>query len=70
MPAGSVDERLLTRCEFMNQKAFHFFDLDPSPERMANVLEADAALIDAAKAGDLAALERAFDRRDAAMQQG
>ncbi len=70
MPPDKVDGGLLQRCEFLNQRAFRLFDADPSPERIANVLEADAALLESLKGGDLAGVERAFERRDAAMQQG
>lgn len=70
LPRGQVDEKLLLRCEFLNQHAFHLFNLDPRPDRIAAVLAADAALLDAVTASDFDALERAFDERDAAMQRG
>ncbi len=78
----SADEKalydgVLFRCEFMNQKAFRIFDEDRSENRIKAVLEADAALIAAAKKLDpsgppvdaLKAINDAFDRRDAAMLQ-
>lgn len=70
-------EGVLYRCEFMNQEAFRIFDEDRNENRIRAVLEADAALIAAAKkldpsgpSGDaLKAINDAFDRRDAAMLQ-
>ena len=70
-------ENVLYRCEFMNQEAFKVFDEDRNENRINAVLEADAALIAAAKKlepsgplGDaLKAVNDAFDRRDAAMLQ-
>jgi len=70
-------ENVLYRCEFMNQEAFRVFDEDRSENRISAVLEADAALIAAAKKLDgsgppgdaLKAIDEAFDRRDAAMLQ-
>lgn len=73
----AVYDRVLLRAEFMNQLAFRAFEDRPQPERIASLLEADRELIAAAK--DLTGvegakldeilqrLERAFDRRDAAM---
>ncbi len=84
LPADSLSdadkalyEAVLFRCEFMNQEAFRIFDEDRNEDRIKAVLEADAALIAAAKkldasgpAGDaLKAINDAFDRRDAAMLQ-
>ena len=58
----------------MNQEAFRIFDEDRNEDRINAVLQADAALIAAAKALDpsapsngLEAIDEAFDRRDAAM---
>jgi hypothetical protein len=77
----SDDEKALydsamLRCEFMNQEAFKIFDEDRNEDRINAVLDADAALIaaaktlDSAKAGDaLKAIGEAFDRRDAAMSK-
>jgi hypothetical protein len=70
-------EGVLFRCEFMNQEAFRIFDEDRNENRISAVLEADAALIAAAKKLDpsgppgdaLKAINDAFDRRDAAMLQ-
>src|SRR5947199_9826952 len=45
----SLYENVLFRCEFMNQEAFRVFDEDRSDNRISAVLEADAALIAAAK---------------------
>jgi hypothetical protein len=61
----------------MNQEAFRIFDEDRNEKRVSAVLEADAALIAAAKkldpsgpaGGALKAIKDAFDRRDAAMLQ-
>ena len=76
---SDVYEKLLFRCEFMNQDAFRVFAEDRSGNRVAAVLDADAAMVAAAKAIDsnaegiadkFKALAEAFDRRDAAMKQG
>lgn len=70
-------DRVLLRAEFLNQLAFHTFENRPTPERVAALLDADDELIQAAKDleragqegldGILERLERAFDRRDAAL---
>ena len=68
-------DALLMRCEFMNQEAFKIFDEDRNETRIAAVIEADAALVAAAKPLDananlgdaLNAIRDALDRRDAAM---
>ena len=68
-------EALLLRCEFMNQEAFKIFDEDRNEARIAAVIDADAALVAAAKPLDananigeaLNAIRDALDRRDAAM---
>ncbi len=73
----SLFDTVLYRCEFMNQEAFRIFDEDRTENRISAVLEADAALIAAAKKLDpsgppgdaLKAINEAFDRRDAAMLQ-
>jgi hypothetical protein len=73
----SLYENVLFRCEFMNQEAFRVFDEDRSEGRINAVLQADAALIAAAKKLDpsgpprdaLEAINDAFDYRDAAMLQ-
>jgi hypothetical protein len=69
-------EKVLLRCQFFNQEAFRIFDEDRNENRINAVLQADAALIAAAKALDpsapsngLEAIDEAFDRRDAAMLQ-
>jgi hypothetical protein len=81
--ALSPDEKalydsLMFRSEFMNQEAFRIFDEDRNENRIAAVIEADAALVAAAKKlgatggklGDtFKAISEAFDRRDAAMSQ-
>lgn len=69
-------ERVLLRCEFINQDAFRVFDQDPRPDRIAATLDADVRLLEAAAelrevqavTEMLAALNDAFDKRDAAMQ--
>ena len=63
-------DRMLLRAEFMNQQAFSRFAQDATMEKIAAVLAADAALIDATRAMDLLGLDRAFDERDAAMRLG
>ncbi len=72
----SFYENVLLRCEFFNQEAFRVFDEDRNENRINAVLDADAALIAAAKTLDLSkpgeglkAINDAFDRRDAAMLQ-
>ena len=69
-------DRVLFRSEFMNQEAFRIFDENRDDKRIASVLDADAALIAAAKMLDapggkfgdaFKAINDAFDRRDAAM---
>ena len=69
-------DRALYRSEFMNQEAFRIFDENRVEKRIAAVLDADAALIAAAKmldasggkTGDaLKAINDAFDKRDAVM---
>lgn len=76
--ARELYDRLLMRCEFFNQEAFRIFDENRSPERIAAVIDADAAVVSAAKriqadGGQLEpilkALAEAFDNRDAAMTQ-
>lgn len=81
--ALSPDEKalydsLMFRSEFMNQEAFRIFDEDRNENRIAAVIEADAALVAAAKNLDstggklddtFKAISEAFDRRDAAMSQ-
>jgi hypothetical protein len=81
--ALSPDEKtlydsLMFRSEFMNQEAFRIFDEDCNENRITAVIEADAALVAAAKnlnstdgkLGDtFKAIGEAFDRRDAAMSQ-
>lgn len=71
-------DRVLLRCEFINQGAFRTFDLSPTPERIEAILLADLEVIDAASTlaaggadldGVLARLCDAFDKRDAAMQK-
>lgn len=73
-----VYEKLIFRCEFMNQEAFRVFAEDRSGSRVAAVLDADAAMVAAAKQIDsnadglgekFKALADAFDRRDAAMKK-
>jgi hypothetical protein len=79
LPAGerAVYDRVLLRAEFMNQIAFRAFEERPVNKRIAALLQADDELIAAANElaraegdvldGILQRLERAFDRRDAAM---
>lgn len=74
---NALYENVLLRCEFFNQEAFKIFDEDRNENRINAVLEADAALIAAAKklaasepqVDALKAIDEAFDRRDAAMMQ-
>ncbi|HLI95288.1 MAG TPA: hypothetical protein VKT72_04260 [Candidatus Baltobacteraceae bacterium] len=71
-------DRVLLRCEFINQHVFRLFDTDPTPQRIEATLRADVLVVEAACAlraqtggkpdGVLAALSEAFDKRDAAMQ--
>lgn len=71
-------ERVLLRCEFVNQDAFHVFDSDPTPQRIEATLQADLEVIQTAAALNdgqrrplenvFARLSGAFDKRDAAMQ--
>jgi hypothetical protein len=78
LPAATVDalsgddlaryERLLMRCEFVNQLAFTRFKDASAQEWLDAVAAADLRLVSAAQTGDLAQIESAFDRRDAAMQ--
>lgn len=73
-------DRVLLRCEFINQDVFRIFDSDPTQQRIAATLFADVQVVEAAAAlrevqnatldGVLARLSEAFDRRDAAMQTG
>ena len=65
-----IYDRMLLRSEFMNQQAFARFAQDATMEKIAAVMAADAALIEAIKAMDLAMLDRAFDARDDAMRLG
>ncbi len=87
LPATDIDafspeersryDRILLRCEFLNQQSFRVFDLEPTPARLAAVQNADAELRAAAEGlaganGDaidqaLKQIEEAFDKRDAAM---
>lgn len=69
-------DRVMFRGEFMNQEAFRIFDENRDENRIAAVLDADAALIAAGKRLDapgvqlgdaLKAINDAFDKRDAAM---
>jgi hypothetical protein len=75
----SCYDRVLLRCEFVNQHVFHAFDTDPTPQRVAATLQADLGVIEMTHAlrsqtgekldGALCSLNQAFDKRDAAMQQ-
>jgi hypothetical protein len=89
MPAVEVDsfspeeraryDRVLLRCEFLNQTAFKVFEREPTPQRIAAIQQADVELKAAALALEqadvaafdeiLARVEEAFDKRDAAMTQ-
>lgn len=70
-------DRVLLRCEFVNQDVFRVFDADPSRQRIEATLLADAQVIETACGlravnpakpnGVIAALSEAFDKRDAAM---
>lgn len=74
----SCYDRVLLRCEFINQDVFRIFDTEPTPQRIEATLAADVELIEVASAlraergskpdGVLVALSDAFDKRDAAMQ--
>lgn len=88
LPAVDVDnltadershyDRVLLRCEFINQDVFHVFDTDPTPQRIEATLLADIAVVESAAAlkavenavfnGLLTQLGDAFDKRDAAMR--
>lgn len=88
LPAVEVDnltaderlhyDRLLLRCEFINQDVFRAFDSDPTQRRIQATLQADVEVIEAActlrafngerPSSVLVALNDAFDKRDAAMQ--
>jgi len=88
LPAPAIDnltpddracyDRVLLRCEFINQQVFRTFDTDPTPQRIEALLLADVLVVEAASTlraqtgdkpdGVLAALSEAFDKRDAAMQ--
>lgn len=70
-------DRLLLRCEFLNQAAFHTFLRDPTAEAKTALASADEqlksaadALVDGSRAIDQVFndIEAAFDNRDAAMQ--
>lgn len=74
-PAASRDDaqaeildRLLLRAEFANQVVLRGLENGMPPEHVDALLQADVDLIAAAKAGDLAAMESAFDRRERAMR--
>lgn len=70
-------DRVLLRAEFLNQIAFRAFEERPEAGRIEALLQADDELLTAAKDleraegahldGALIAVERAFDKRDAAM---
>jgi hypothetical protein len=71
-------DRVLLRCEFINQEVFRVFDSDPTAARVAATLQADADVVEAAAQlgrltsvtlnGALVRLHDAFEQRDAAMQ--
>ena len=71
-------DRILLRCEFINQDVFRIFERDPTPRRIEATLAADVHVVEAATAlrevrtvtlnGALVKLNDAFDSRDAAMQ--
>jgi uncharacterized membrane protein YccC len=71
-------DRVLLRCEFINQDVFRVFDSDPTRARVDATLNADADVVEAAAQlrgmstatlnGVLVRLHDAFDKRDAAMQ--
>ena len=74
----SYYDRVLLRCEFINQDVFRIFERDPTPRRIEATLAADVHVVEAATAlrevrtvtlnGALVKLNDAFDSRDAAMQ--
>lgn len=76
----SYYDRVLLRCEFINQEVFRIFDSDPTQARITATLIADVRVVEAATAlrevksvtlnGVLVQLSEAFDLRDAAMQSG
>lgn len=88
LPAVDVDnltadershyDRVLLRCEFINQDVFHVFDSNPTPERVQATMLADIVVVEVAAAlkavesagfnGLLIRLNEAFDGREAAMQ--
>ena len=82
LPAAerSCYDRVLLRCEFINQEVFRVFDSDPTQTRITATLIADVKVVEAATAlrevksvtlnGVLVQLSEAFDLRDAAMQSG
>jgi len=82
LPEGerSCYDRVLLRCECINQEVFRIFDSDPTQERITATLIADVKVVEAATAlrevksvtlnGVLVQLSEAFDLRDAAMQRG
>lgn len=71
-------DRVLLRCEFINQDVFRVFDGDPTTERINATLIADVEVVEAAIEvrgmtnetlnGALVRLDAAFDKRDAAMR--
>ena len=71
-------DRVLLRCEFINQEIFRLFDSDPTIARVQATLLADIEVIQAAMElreitgatlnGVLVRLHDALDKRDAAMQ--
>lgn len=71
-------DRVLLRCEFVNQEVFRVFDSDPTQVRVHATLSADAEVVEAAAElraissatldGVIVRLHEAFDKRDAAMQ--
>lgn len=74
----SCYDRVLLRCEFINQEVFRAFDSDPTAGRVEATLLADVGVLEAAAElratrsaalnGVLVRLQDALDRRDAAMQ--
>lgn len=88
LPAVEVDnltadershyDRVLLRCEFINQDVFHVFDSNPTAERIQATMLADIVVVEVASAlkavespgfdGLLIRLNEAFDGREAAMQ--
>lgn len=71
-------DRVLLRCEFINQEIFRLFDSDPTSVRVEATLVADVQVLEAAAElreitgpmlnGVLVRLHDALERRDAAMQ--